>query len=84
MCSYTEYEDVKGKVRELVINKLGSDPDADIQYGTETFTTTCGLNTCWDEWDEFIIVVNGNEVFRTRQTDSPFGELQNWLDSEDV
>lgn len=83
MNNYNTIEDIEGKVRELVVNKLGSDSDALIQFATDTVSSG-GCETCWFDWDEFVILENGVEVYRTSQSYSPFGELQYWLESEDV
>lgn len=83
MNNYNTIEDIEGKVRELVVNKLGSDSDALIQFATDTVSSG-GCETCWFYWDEFVILENGVEVYRTSQSYSPFGELQRWLEEVDV
>lgn len=83
--SYNNIETIRGGVAELVEKKLGLEPGKHLlQYGTETqYDGYC--ETCWSEWDAFIILVDGEEVYNSgyRSAYSPFEDLQDWLEGDE-
>lgn len=83
--SYQNLEELKGEFRRLVAEKVGTISEADIiQVGTE-HVTPGGCETCWDEWDDFVILVNGEEVYRSYYYaySNVIANLQRWLVEED-
>lgn len=82
--SYSNVEELKGEFRRLVAEKVGLINESDIiQVGTEHMTTGY-CETCWGEWDDFVILVNGEEVYRSSFYDGDaLVELQEWLTKED-
>ena len=82
-------EQIKGKVRELIIDKLIREDlftqeyldTADIEWDTETiYEGYC--ETCAYEWDKFSILVDGVEVWNSSKYDyeSSFQLLMEYLE----
>lgn len=86
--SYENYNltEVHGRFREMIAEKLGVGIDADIKVGVLDTSTSCGEGTCWNEWQEFIIQVNGETVYFSDITGEHelgvFNALQTWLEEK--
>ena len=83
--TYKNLEELKGEFRRLVAEKVGIIDETDIiQVGTEHVTTGY-CETCWDEWDDFVILVNGEEIYRSYfyASGNAIAGLQRWLTEED-
>lgn len=83
--SYSNVEELKGEFRRLVVEKVGLINESDIiQVGTEHVTTGY-CETCWDEWDDFVILVNGEEIYRSSffSSGSAIADLQRWLTDDE-
>ncbi len=79
--SYSNIEPIIGTVASLVEKKLRLEPGVHtLQYGTKTvYEGYC--ETCYDEWDAFVLLVDGEEVYSPGyRSYSPFQDLQEWLE----
>ena len=78
-------EEVTGKTRDLILDKLRREgypvEDSDsLQWGVTTVFSG-GCPTCWSDWDEFQVLLNG-EIVYWNSGGTEFQEALNWILSE--
>lgn len=78
MTYYNTRETLTGGLRDLAAEKLEASETDIIEIAS--FTQSTGYcETCYDEWDAFALLLNGEAVYTSSYDNSPFAAFQYWL-----